>query len=169
MSYAQALGVVPDRRPIVLAEFHNSHGLSPSIWKRLLTHHDMNVDWFRDDGDLTRLWNMIETLPGWQQAALVLTFDTGVIPHQAFGWAVDGLDEFEARLPSPEGHVNHVPAIAALLRTGPEVPLFGMWGTSVSDNPFDPWDDEADDEGSGIPLSAMYVLERHRGLVAYRR
>ena len=30
---------------------------------------------------------------------------------------------------------------------------------------FDPWDNEADDYGSGIPLEAgsVYVLERHRG------
>ncbi|HXR67615.1 MAG TPA: hypothetical protein VN712_03175, partial [Dermatophilaceae bacterium] len=52
----------------------------------------------------------------------------------------------------------------------PEAPFFGMWGTSVSENPFDPHRYEEDDEGnvivdepgSGIPLSEMYILGRHR-------
>lgn len=75
------------------------------------------------------------------------------------------MEEFERRLPAPAAHVNHVPAVIELLRAGPEVPFFGMWGTSVSENPFDPWDDDADDHGSGIPLEEMYVLERHRGFL----
>jgi hypothetical protein len=116
------------------------------------------------------MWEQIEELPEWQQAPLLFTFDTGVVPFQAFEWAADNLEEFDRRLPAPDGHANHVPAVAALLRTNPECPLFGVWGTSVSGNPFDPWDEENDDYGSGIPLYpvdglGMYVLERHRHLL----
>jgi hypothetical protein len=167
MSYTTALGVTPCRRPVELATFHNSHGWSPSIWSRLLGER-----WWSDDAGLNRLWRSVEELPEWKQAAVVLTFDTGVIPHQAFEWAADHLDEFERRLPSPAGYVNHVPAVAELLRSKPDAPLFGVWGTSVSENPFDPWNEEADEPGSGIPLypplvgesghCGMYVLERHR-------
>lgn len=183
MSYTTALGVTPDQRPITLEEFRNGHGWSPSIWDRLLRHHGHTVGWFANDAGLDALWKSVEELPEWQQAALVLTFDTGVIPWQAFEWAAENLDEFEKRLPAPDGHVNHVPGVANLLRERPECPLFGVWGTSVSENPFDPriyHDDKVcptPDEhgwcpshGTGIPLydgavEGMYVLERHRSLL----
>ena len=158
MSYTTALGVAPDRQPVVLAEFRNAHGWSPSIWSRLA-----GKDWFRIEGaELNRMWRSIETLPEWQQIPLLLTFDTGVIPFQEYAAAALALDEFERRLPERASYVNHVPAVADLLRSCPEAPFFGIYGTSVSENPFDPWDYEADDHGSGIPLSGMYVLERHR-------
>ena len=163
MSYSMVLGVVPGRRPTDLLELRNGHGWSPSIWGRLLGPDGV---WWRENGELERLWQSIETLPEWQQIPLVLTFDTGVIPFQVFDAAADALDEFERRLPANPDHVNHVPAVAALLRTRPEVPLLGMYGTSVSDNPFDPWDFEADEPGSGILVEQMYVLEQHRALVA---
>lgn len=169
MSYSEALAVTPNRRPVCLAELRNSHGWAPSIWRRLLIHHGLGEHWFNNDAGLNRLWDTVETLPEWQQVALVLTFDTGVIPYQAFRWAADQLDEFEKRLPVPDGHANHVPTVADLLRSEPEAPLFGVWGTSVTDNPFDPWDEEADAPGSGIPLTAMYVLERHRPLLPHHQ
>ncbi len=165
MSYSTALGITPNQRPIALAEFRNGHGWSPSIWGRLLRHMGYDEYWMTNDKGLDALWQAVETLPEWQQAPLVLTFDTGVIPWQAFGWAVEQMEEFERRLPAPSTHVNHVPAVIELLRAGPEVPLFGMWGTSVSENPFDPWDEDADEPGSGIPLAEMYLLERHRSMV----
>lgn len=168
MSYSTALGVVPGQRPIQLAELRNAHGWSASIWTRLLkANYGFDGYPFHGEGErlMDRLWQSIEEVPEWQQAALVLTFDTGVIPFQAYGWAAEQLEEFERRLPAKPDHVNHVPAVAELLRSLPEVPLFGVYGTSVSENPFDPWDDDADAPGSGIPLSDMYVLERHRDLV----
>ncbi len=127
-----------------------------------MTHHGDTESWFTNDAGLDRLWAAVETLPEWQQAPLVLTFDTGVIPYQAFEWGAAQLDEFESRLPAPEGHANHVPGMAKILRSQPEAPFFGVHGTSVSANPFDPWDEESDEPGSGIPLEDMYVLERHR-------
>jgi len=165
MSSTTALGVTPQQRPIALREFRNAYGWSPSIWGRLLVHHGRPENWHWNDAGLRWLWESIEELPEWQQAPLVLTFDTGVVPFQAFAWAAEQLVEFDRRLPAPDGHVNHVPAMVGLLRGSPEVPFFGVWGTSVSENPFDPWDDERDAPGSGIPLfppDGMYVLERHR-------
>lgn len=168
MSYSTVLGVVPDRRPIDLLELRNSHGWAPSVWRRLLACHGYDELWIRDQTGLETLWQTIENLPEWQQAPLVLTFDTGVIPYQAFEWAAEQLDEFDRRLPENPEYVNHVPAVAQLLRSAPEVPLIGVYGTSVTENPFDPWDEEADAPGSGIPLSAMYVLERHRTYLVSR-
>lgn len=164
MSYTTVLGVVPDRRPVVLAEFQNSWGWSPSIWDRLLTARGETAHWMRNDKGLDRLWADIESLPEWQQAPLVLTFDTGIIPMQAFPWAVEQLDEFERRLPGDPDKVNHVPVMADLLRTGPEVPWIGVWATSVTTNPFDPWDEKADEPGNGLAFDpgVIYVLERHR-------
>ncbi len=172
MSRSTALGVTPDQRPVHLAEFRNAYGLAPSIWPRLLTANGLDPEWMKwtgrdvESGDLEKLWRMIDDLPDWQQVPLLLTFDTGVIPADAFAWAADQLDEFDRRCPRDPGKVDHVPAIAQLLRNyvrdGFHWPYFGMWGTSVSENPFDPWDDEADAEGNGIPLEAMYLLARHR-------
>ena len=164
MSSSTALGITPDRRPVDLAEFRNGHGWSPSIWTRLVRHNGFGDDymsWGPGPDPVDELWKVTEELPEWQQAALVLTFDTGVIPFQAFDWAVDGLREFESKLPANPLHVNHVPAMADLIATHPEVPMFGVWGTSVSENPFDPWDHDADDSGSGIPLSEIYLLPLH--------
>lgn len=165
MSYSTALGITPDQRPIELAKLRNSHGWAPSIWRRLLLCNGHSENWWREDSGLHALWAEIEDLPEWQRAPLLLTFDTGVFPFQAFGWVADQLEKFERRLPERDGYANHVPAVAELLRSGPDVPLFGVYGTSCSDNPFDPWDEEADAPGSGIPLSAMYILEGHRDLV----
>lgn len=165
MSYSTVLAVAPDRPPVDLAVLHNSHGWAPSIWSRLIRHHGWGdgYEWLNRNGSLLdRLWQMIEDLPEWQQAPLVLTFDTGVIPDTGFQWAADQLDEFEKRCPAPPSHANHVPAVAELLRSQPEAPFVGVWGTSVSDNPFDPWDEEAEEPSGGIPLSDMYVLGRHR-------
>lgn len=171
MSSTTVLGVTPGRRPIGLAELRNAHGWAPSIWRRLLIHHGYDEHWFWDESDesgLLTMWKTIEELPEWEQVPLVLTFDTGVIPCMAFLSAADELDEFDRRLPAPEGHVNHVPAVASILRSAPEVLFVGVYGTSVSDNPFDPWDEEADAPGSGIPLGEMYLLDRHRELVPHR-
>lgn len=167
MSYSTVLAVMPERRPIAIKEFRNSHGWSPSIWSRLMKHNYGYTGYLFGGGrHLDRLWNDIENLPEWQQAPLVWTFDTGVIPCTAFDWAADMLDEFEKRLPAPDNHVNHVPAMVELLRSGPEAPLIGVYGTSCSENPFDPWDGENDCEGSGIPASGWYVLPQHRAGLA---
>lgn len=162
MSSTTVLAVTPGQRPEDLAEWRNSHGWAPSIWSRLVGG---GTFWVHNDAALDMLCQQIEELPEWQQAPLVLTFDVGVIPVQAFGWAAEMLEEFEARLPAPDGHANHVPAMIELLRSRPECPLLGVWGTSVTENPFDPWDYDADAEGSGLTLDEMYVLERHRPLL----
>lgn len=156
MSRTSFLGVSPGMRPVVLLELRNASGWLSSIWDRLTGIQSVCL---RDE-PLERLWRGIEDDPLWRQVPNVLTFDTGVIPAQAFNEAADALEEFERRLPAPEGHVNHVPRMVELLRSGPEVPFIGVWGTSVSNNPFDPWDEEADEHGSGIPLGDMYLLGR---------
>jgi hypothetical protein len=183
-----ALGIAPDKRPVDLAEFRNGHGWSPSIWQRLVkATYGFDGYLFLGEGQkhLHNLWSVIEELPEWQQAPLVLTFDTGIVPWQAYEWAAEHLDEFDARLPAPMGHVNHVPAMADLLRSKPEVPAFGVYGMSVSDNPFDPIDHHespggcdrwvpcgesgyCEGHGSGLPfrVGVVYVLEQHRNLLA---
>ncbi len=163
MSYSTVLGVTPDERPVGIAELRNSHGWASSIWKRLLRAHGLKESWIIDDAGLDQLWRDIEKLPEYQQAALVLTFDTGVIPSSAFEWAATQLDEFDKLLPADPGTVNHVPAVADLLRSKPDFPFVGIWCTSVTENPFDgDWDEENDEPGNGIPLSDLYILERHR-------
>ena len=186
MSTTTILGVTPDQRPIDLAEYRNGHGWSPSIWTRLVKDvygFEGYVLMGEGERHLDNLWKSIETLPEWQQAPLVLTFDTGVIPWQAFAWAAEMLDEFERRCPAPVNHVNHVPAAAELLRSGPEVPLVGVHGTSVSENPFDPMHycdgfdpieeveggcvfiaehGYCEGHGSGLPINEMYLLRQHR-------
>lgn len=172
MSTTTILGVTPGRLPVDLLVLRNGHGWAPTIWDRLLVANEMPTRWMFDDTHLVSLWQSIETLPGWQQAPLVLTLDTGVIPWQEYGWAAEMLDEFERRCPALPGHANHVPAAADLLRTGPEVPFVGVHGTSVSQNTFTRWvcnrapdDPDLDlDDGHyvGIDLPEMYVLGRHR-------
>lgn len=158
MSTTSVLGVTPNKRPVVLLELRNAFGWSPSIWQRLLGPDWSIVRTYSPaDDPLEGLWHRINSLPDWQQVALALTFDTGVIPFTMYDRAADLLDEFDRRLPAPDGHANHVPAVAKLLRSQPEAPYVGIWGTSVSENPFDPWDREADDFASGLPESDLYL------------
>lgn len=164
MSRAEVLGVIPDRRPTLLVELRNAHRWSPMIWKRLLIDRGEDPNWWTNDKPLDELWNDIDTLPEWQQAPLILTFDVGVIPWQAYEWAAEMIDEFDAKAP-PVDYPTHCPTVADLLRSKPEVPLIGVYGTSVTDNPFDPWDEQADAPGNGLALDEMYVLERHRHLI----
>ena len=161
MSVTRFLGVAPDQRPIHLLELRNGHGWSPSIWDRLTG--EKFVYW--NDPVMDRLWQGIEDDPLWRQVPNVLTFDTGIVPAEAFEEAAAALEEFERRIPAPDGRANHVPAMIDLLRSSPEVPFIGVWGTSVSENPFDPWDEEADKPASGIPLRDMYLLGRWWPLV----
>lgn len=163
MSYSTVLAIAPGRSPAHLLELRNSHGWAPSIWNRLLHYHNEPESWFRDESALRGLCDGIDHLPEWQQAPLILTFDLGVIPGTACEWAADQLEKFDFFCPAPAGYVNHVPAVVGLLRTNPEgAPFIGVWVTSVTDNPFDPWDYEADEPGKGVPLRDMYLLERHR-------
>lgn len=157
MSSTIPCGVTPDREPLELARWHNSWGWAARIWQSLV-----GDGWLSNDAGLNALWQNIESLPEWQQAPVVLTFDTGVIPYFAYEWTALQLEEFDHRMPAKEGHVNHIPAAIELFRSLPEVPLIGIHGTTVSENPFDPWDAEKDAPSGGIPLDAMYVLERHR-------
>lgn len=166
MSYASVLAVVPDRRPVELAEFRNGHGWHPSIWDRLVGHHWPGLGWpssMFDMDPVEQLGHRIDTLPEWQQVPLLLTFDTGVIPMPVFEHAADLLDEFDRRLPSNPNWVNHVPAVAELLRSGLETPLLGV--VSSHGNSFEVWSDDEDAEPVGIPLGKMVVLPQHREIV----
>ncbi len=158
MSRATILALAPGRLPATLVEYRNPWGWSPSIWRRLL-----GDDWLGRDADLAALWQSIESLPEWQQVPLLMTFDTGVIPWQRYAFAADMVEEFERRLPAAEGQANHLPNFAALLRSAPECPYIGAWGTSVTDNPFTVWRGD-DDTGRYEPVlpCEWYLLERWR-------
>lgn len=158
MSRTTVLGVSPDHRPTRLIDFANAWGWSPSIWGRLTRHLGLGERW---DSALDQLWRL-DGLPEWADVALCLTYDTGVIPYWDYEWAADGLDEFDRRLPEEDGRADHLPAVAALLRSLPEAPFVGVWGTSVTDNPFDPWDEDLDDYAGGIGLRELYIMPRHR-------
>lgn len=162
MSSSTVLAVAPNRRPSALLVLRNSHGWAPSIWRRILVSTGQSEAWWANDGPLLGLWGVIDELPEWQQAPLVLTFDAGVIPYQRYEWAAEQLVEFDRRLPSADGHINHLPEVANLFRSNPETPFVGVHGTSVSQNPFDPWDEESDAPGHGLPLDALYILRQHR-------
>lgn len=164
MSYTTVLGITPDQRPYGIIELRVAHGWSPNIWQRLLDHIYGNAErsWIGRDDELNDLWKSIDTLPEWQQCPLALTFDTGVIPAVAYPWAAEMLDEFEGKLPARDGWPNHVPAVANVFRSAPAYPYVGTWGTSVSWNPFDPWDEQADDYGGGLPECKLYLLPQHR-------
>lgn len=173
MSTTSVLGVNPDQRPIVLGTFRNAWGWGPRIWDPLLQQRGSSLTrelmkFGREETELDLLWADIENLPEYQQVALVLTFDLGVITWGSLEWAAEMLREFDSNMPAPPRAANHVPAVADLfneIHRNPEAPqigFVGVYGTSVSDCPFDPWDEENDRPGSGVPLSSLYLLPRDR-------
>jgi hypothetical protein len=168
MSAATVLGVCPGRLPVDLLELRNSHGWASNICDRLIVHHGMDLSYSKIVQNLDALFGMIDDLPGWQQAPLILTADLGVIPWQDYGWAAEMIDEFEARLPSNPNWVNHAPAVADLLRSGPEAPFVGIYQTSVTDNPFSEWSPDIGEDGGMLPsppIDELMMLRRHRELI----
>lgn len=164
MSYTTLLGWTPEQAPVHLAELSNSRAWALSVWNRMLGARGVDLYGPQYDPALDELWASIETLDECEQAALILTFDTGIIPRSEAIWCADGLAEFENRLPTPENQLSHVKSMEELLRKEwpVEFPFFACWATSIVENPFQPWPDNDDDDYGTIGITQIYPLKRHR-------
>lgn len=143
----------------------NGWGTGPAIWFSLTKkyaeviipdfnqRHQIRNPW----DDVKKLYEAINTgklaLRAWEHAALMWTSDDYLVSPAAAPAVADALDQFH------EAHcaglcISHLPAFAKKMRElAGSVSAFGLWPTSVSDNPWvacrtrpDPNDPGADED-----------------------
>lgn len=152
-------------------EFGNSWGFCPLIWDLLCHKYRRQLfndrpgwtanpittdDWpklweaagCRDDAGVSRVSIMLRP---WERIVLEFTYDNAVVPRQHFEELARGLERFEDSLvPREPGRACHLSGVASRIRqllvdeTCANVDAVGMWGTSVSSNPFSRYDETED-------------------------
>lgn len=133
-------------------EARNGHGSASVIWGKLCekyfgsSHAWLTSDY--KDGPLAKLFSRANAndLPEDERVCLLLTADRIVLLREYFTRAADALNRFLAGYPT--NYVNHWPEIAAWLRESAnreDVLGFGVYSTSVSENPWCKFDPEAEE------------------------
>ena len=165
MSHSEAWAIFPGDRVECIAEFANSWGTAPAIWRPLTKRYvalGRYEHWLQS---LDRLWPLAddERLPLHHRAALALTFDRWYVARAHYARLALDLTGFFSDFPVPPEHVNHWPAIISILESEPGYPSIGFMWTSVSNNPWLP-SYGADDEP--IPLDWGKVVSLYDALEA---
>jgi hypothetical protein len=135
-----------DGQILLAEEYRNGWGTAPLIWDYLARKYANAPHWLRV---VERFWaplgspDRIEIGDADDRLLLHLTFDAVLLPRDEFVRAADIVEH--RLLPTvPENYANHWPAIIGLwrrYRTDPLVLGWGLYATSVSDNPW--FDSEA--------------------------
>lgn len=145
-----------------MAVYANSWGGAPVAWTAL-------ADAYMPDGfsvlgamasvkdEFWAIWKN-PLAQKYDRAVMMMTFDRVYIGKENFRRAAQDIRTFlSVHRVSVAGRVNHWPAIADLLESGTDAEAIGFWHTSVSENPFEQWDDERE-EYDPIPLSECWEL-----------
>jgi hypothetical protein len=140
-------------------EYRNGHGTAPMVWGALLDRYRHRI--YPDDPVLhtpirspfdewSALWTAAEDLPlrWWERPVLKWTYDRALVRGSDVLRLADCLDRFEDAHAKPD-YVCHLGAIAKRLRaiaaTMPKLDAVGLWASSVGDNPWIHYCEEADD------------------------
>lgn len=154
MSYSTVYGLWPGtQKRVELAELRNAWGMAPVVWDALAQRH-LHAPPHGSMMIIEQLWPLHESpdLPRCARALLRMTFDHAYIAAADTRRAIDDiaifLHAYEPLIPPTS--VNHWPRFAELLITQwkDAPPAFGVWQTSVSDNPWDgPYDPATEERG----------------------
>lgn len=121
-------------------EFQNAWGGSARIWDALFVAHVPKKheydSWICDPHD-RRLWDLAsrKDLPIFERAVHAFTFDRFYVRRENFARFAADLRLFVEKHPAGE-RVDHLPAWAKWLDENPDVEAVGLYGTSVSENPW---------------------------------
>lgn len=162
MSYATLI-LFKDGKPDGGVEYSNAWGGSARIWDALFKAHVPKKhefdSWMTNNGDDSRLWSLASRadLPMFERAVHAFTFDHFYVRNEHFGRLAADLLAFAERHPA-DGRVDHLPAWAEWLKKNNSVEAVGLYGTSVSENPWQrskscPHCGNSMDETESIPLS----------------
>ncbi|MBW1779264.1 MAG: hypothetical protein JRL30_00805 [Deltaproteobacteria bacterium] len=138
-----------DGKPDTYAEFPNSWGGAARIWTSLYDKYMKDPakeydSWLMDYE--TKLWALAtsEKLEPCERITMLATFDYAIIRRENFGKVAADLRGFVALNPAPSGSVDHVPAWADLIEAS-SAEAIGFHGTSVSEDLWQEWDEDADE------------------------
>ena len=168
MSYSTVYGLWPgtDKRQR-LAEFRNSWGMAPVVWKAIAQRH-LGATPYGWGQHMDEMWPLAERedIPVSARVLLRMTFDTRYILASDVKRAIDDIAIFlhaYRDVIDPAG-ANHWPAYASVLVTQwAESPIaFGVHQTSVSANTWDGPYDEATD--SRLPFDWSTAESVYAGL-----
>ncbi len=129
-------------------EFMNSRGGSARIWASLYNRYLLNPEipydgWINDRSN--RLWRLANDSQIWfgDRAVLASTFDYALVFQEDFKRHAFNLRSFASRFPSGRC-VCHLIEWAKVYESSPAQAI-GIYGTSVGDNLWQPWDEELDE------------------------
>ena len=136
MSRSTAFEIKFGKELVELAEYGNGHGAAPVIWGAMCVKYlGAKNEWaWMGNDDLWGLYKR-EDIPEHHRAVLVMTFDHAYLSRKNFKRAAKDIRAFLADFPVNADYVNHWPKIADLLDTL-DCRNFGIYHTSVSENPF---------------------------------
>ena len=160
MSYSTLLALYPGEKFEEIRELRNGWGSAPIVWDSLCKKYLNGARWMidREAGGLWNLWTD-DRIPVHLRAVLLMTFDRAYIAKKDYARAAADIEKFLEDFPE-DNRVNHWPEIAALLKSDPEYPAFGIHCTSVSENPFQgPWDEETEEYGPTRWESCFNIYE----------
>lgn len=159
MSYCQLI-TFTDGEAKRAKEFGNSWGGAARIWTPLYDRYlkDPNKpydSWLFDKTD--RLWDLAkrESLQLFERSVHAFTFDNAYVNKEHFGQMVVDLRAFACSYPVPQ-MVDHLPAWADFFDSC-EADAVGLYGTSVSENPWFDYDSDTDSE-TPVPLSKGFEV-----------
>lgn len=141
MSSTRVLGFMEGEDYEFVKEFHNSHGAAPVIWSGMLVEY-YGVDyheWAVRRDLLDKLWPRWKDLsiPKYQRAVLMMTFDKCYVHRDYYSRAAKDITKWLDTFEPPEKYVNHWPELITLYESKPDYHGIGIWHTSVSGNPFE--------------------------------
>lgn len=162
MSYTALLPFV-DGRLQSGVEFRNAWGGAARIWDALFKAHVPKKheydSWICGGGDDKRLWDLAKRLdlPLFERAVHAFTFDRFYVRSENFSKLANDLRAFVQRYPV-NGQVDHLPEWARWLDKNHSVEAVGLYGTSVSENPWHrrkqcPTCGNEADETEAVPLT----------------
>lgn len=144
MSYCEIV-TFERNKAVTAAEYGNSHGGQPRIWdclynKYVKDHRKEHDSWLF--GNTKALWALADRkdLPLFERAVMAFTFDYATVEKANFKRFAGHLREFVTAYPVP-GRVDHLPSWAKFFDECTSKAI-GLYGTSLSDNPWFEWDEK---------------------------
>lgn len=162
MSYTQLI-IFKDGKADFGVKYRNAWGGSARIWDALFEAHVPKKSeydsWINTNGTDRRLWDLAsrEDLPMFERAVHAFTFDHFYVRADHFRRLSADLRAFVEKYPAGE-RVDHLSAWAKWLDENSGVEAVGLYGTSVSENPWHraktcPQCGNSTDETEPVPLT----------------
>jgi len=164
MSYTSFLLIYPKKEVIYYEEYKNAHGAAAFVWSALCNKYfGDEFAWLHNDKKSQNLWDLWKdtTLPEYERAVLMMTFDRMCIVKRDFQRAIDDITKFQVEYlkiyPDRVNHWNDIAMTIAKADFYTDAPAIGIYHMSVGDNPYTHWDDEKECEIINEHIWDMYA------------